>query len=624
MLLCLPLFLGFAAEAQAQTECVSEDLLQHVEARTAIATTDRWERIENALMEQPNPIALFEVKEVYERRKANGWSLNRLDEIIEAMECLAAPPLPDPISESCVSPQLQADVKAYSEETWHGSSHVERWLRVLQTFSGTANDSTIMTPAEAQEMAETWSASRWNPVVVALQCLEAEALNEQTEVQAEEPEDTPLPLQAEETPMPAQSPESLRVYFHGGTRPPGTEYRINEDDHWESELIIHYSGSADLGNTFCVNREIWGGDNHWNNGPITLPGFDTYVEATDPGSVILGVDGHWQCINDQTGSDNVTDSPYVTLVPGSTTDFVYRATVRTRDNNVVEDDFDIANELEFRFGTLFSGKTKYGPETLTEPDRAAYRLKRDVVAWAGVWGLGTGSAWTEFTNPTCGQVVPSKWIDRAPKINGNFDKSHSDYIVRANVSADTWLPDHCYPTKEVVKIPPTPSNTQPGVSFDNTELPIIEEDDVSWINLHKPRGGEWTVKLSKPVMVTDGDVYTGGNSIAWKETSAGITMHIYTRGTSGYDFLIPATNGIVEDKDYELNNLHRMLFPLTTGTRGEFRKISNWGTACKSLSSWNSAYDGKTIGGITLYVNGLTQGVQLEVDPPPDGSDLCN
>ena len=189
------------AQASAIAACVSADLMQHVEARIEIAITDRWVRIRNALIGQPNAIALTEVKEIYENRKANGWDTNRLEEVIAAMECIenamqqspvpdATPdpapdpdptPTPDPEPEpepvACVSPQLRADAKSYSEETWRESpDHVERWLRVLQTFSGTANDATVMTPAEAQEYVNRgWE--RWEPVLEALKCMEQQALD---------------------------------------------------------------------------------------------------------------------------------------------------------------------------------------------------------------------------------------------------------------------------------------------------------------------------------------------------------------------------------------------------------------------------------------------------------------
>ena len=37
---------------------MSNDLLAHVDARMQVASVDRWQRIKNALTEQPNPIAL--------------------------------------------------------------------------------------------------------------------------------------------------------------------------------------------------------------------------------------------------------------------------------------------------------------------------------------------------------------------------------------------------------------------------------------------------------------------------------------------------------------------------------------------------------------------------------------
>ncbi|MCY4270339.1 MAG: hypothetical protein OXE80_09235 [Gammaproteobacteria bacterium] len=83
-------------------------------------------------------------------------------------------PTTEPETEACVSPQLQSDVEGYSQETSGGEAHVERWLRVLHTFAGTANDATIMLPAEARTYRDKgWA--RWIPVVAALECLEGRA-----------------------------------------------------------------------------------------------------------------------------------------------------------------------------------------------------------------------------------------------------------------------------------------------------------------------------------------------------------------------------------------------------------------------------------------------------------------
>ena len=76
---------------------------------------------------------------------------------------------------ACVSPGLLSEAAGYAGEIWRGPAHVERWLRVMQTFSGSASDATIVTPAEAQHYA-IGGASAWLPVATALRCLEAQFL----------------------------------------------------------------------------------------------------------------------------------------------------------------------------------------------------------------------------------------------------------------------------------------------------------------------------------------------------------------------------------------------------------------------------------------------------------------
>ena len=68
--------------------CVSAQLLAHVDARIVTAATDRWRRIKNALNRRANAITLSEVREIHDRRQWYGWSLNRLDEVIAALECM--------------------------------------------------------------------------------------------------------------------------------------------------------------------------------------------------------------------------------------------------------------------------------------------------------------------------------------------------------------------------------------------------------------------------------------------------------------------------------------------------------------------------------------------------------
>ena len=704
-MLCLSLFLSLAgaeeSQASQQASCVSNDLMAYVDGRIPTAATDRWVRIKNALTEQPNAMALSEAKQILANRQAQNLGLEHMDEVVAAIECLAKPEPEtvdaDDVPVACVSPQLQADVKGYSEETWRESpDHVERWLRVLQTFSGTANDSTVMTPAEAQTYADR-GLPRWVPVLAALQCLEAEALNAQVEVEDEttpEPQqDAGVPVDTNPDPAPDwptapastdgqdQTPAgftNFRAYIHDPTPnpDPGTEYRISEDDHWEAELIIHVESNEitslnAVNSVLCINHDIWSGNDYWNNGPISLPGFNNYLDrkSSPTWDSLKGVSkqyGYWQC-TDNIGADptppNITISnPADDGDDGNTSnddgivEFIYRAKIRTRDNNVVEDDFRVS-DLEFRYALSLTGKTIWLTETEDEVDRSWWRMLENEVAWVGSWALGTGSEWVDFTNPTCSQVAPSKFIDRAP---ADRDKNHSDYIVRADVSEDTWLPDHCFPTKQVPKIPPTPPNSQP-TTFDNTSLPIIEEDDVSYVKLHKVNG-KWTVSLSKPVMVTDGKDCSAEeaeqqaqldqlianepdarrhNGIRnnfnwsfdlecdkWWKTDTGILLEIELYSTingrlltGDVGVLIPATNGIVQATDYVLNDLN------IVGSSEIGAKRSNPSNTVRVVSSFSEACQGVFAGIPRLYRDAYISAViprsRVPIDAPPENADMC-
>ncbi len=70
-----------------------------------------------------------------------------------------------------VDPTLIQTVQNYAAETHHGADHVDRWKRVLDAF-GVITHTSSMTAAQAQQMADTYSANRWNPIVAALTALE--------------------------------------------------------------------------------------------------------------------------------------------------------------------------------------------------------------------------------------------------------------------------------------------------------------------------------------------------------------------------------------------------------------------------------------------------------------------
>ncbi len=84
---------------------------------------------------------------------------------------------PDFAAGACVSPRLWSESVARASETWRGAAHVERWLRVGRTFSGGANDATVVTPAEASFHAAAGQPG-WLPVADALRCMEQRFLRE--------------------------------------------------------------------------------------------------------------------------------------------------------------------------------------------------------------------------------------------------------------------------------------------------------------------------------------------------------------------------------------------------------------------------------------------------------------
>ena len=95
-----------------------------------------------------------------------------------ALEGFEPEVMPDFAAGTCVSPQLRSAAAARAGETWRGPAHVERWLRVVQTFSGGANDATVVTPAEANFQA-VMDQPGWLPVADALRCLERQALSDE-------------------------------------------------------------------------------------------------------------------------------------------------------------------------------------------------------------------------------------------------------------------------------------------------------------------------------------------------------------------------------------------------------------------------------------------------------------
>ena len=556
--------LGMSSKAEASS-CYSGSLMAYVDSRIPTAKTDRWERIKAALLEQPGAMPLAEAEAILENRKRQRLFLEYMDEVVAAIKCLAA------------EPEIDTQVVVVDPPDVGGGAE--------DPGSGTA---------------PTWPGPQ-----------------PQEDAQDQSPVDN----------------TSLRTYFHiEPLASTSNDYRINEDDHWEADLILHYESNQDLpddplalsGIAFCINQDLWGGPDYWHNGPITLPGFTQVADKTAL-PTILPQHGLWRC------TDGLDVEPNTNVIDdngdGDTTvEVVYRAKVRTRDNNVVEDDFRVT-DLQFRVLDTFSGSTIWRTETEGKVDRDSWwRMNRDEVAWPDYphteFALGDGSSWNLMRrdDTTCGEVANSRWTDRADVSTGTYVQD----LVRAN-DETLWLLDHCFPTVQVPKIPPTPPNTQP-TTHDDTSLPIIEEDDVSYVKLHKVNG-KWTVSLSKSVMVTDG---TG-----WDSTSHGLNMNLGSLDLQARNILIPAENGIVKDKDFLLDDLVVMDSnnPPPTGIEtfaeqcGKSKIVGGLGGAFHLNTSATNYVVNEPL--ISLPIDTLSNSLRhykrsLRLELPPRGSNLCN
>ena len=87
---------------------------------------------------------------------------------------------------SCDLASVKADVAGYVGETQYGNAHVARWKQAL---AGLNEEAGGMTAAQARQMMAAYSPGRWQPVVDALDCLEAAAA-QQPETPAAVPEIT--------------------------------------------------------------------------------------------------------------------------------------------------------------------------------------------------------------------------------------------------------------------------------------------------------------------------------------------------------------------------------------------------------------------------------------------------
>ena len=144
-------------------------------------------------------------------------------------------------------------VRGYAAETHHGQPHVDRWMKVLAAF-GDDNGYTPMTAAEAQEMADRWSASRWNPVVEALTEIEAEQEAQQSGDTKSEPD--PQPESESESDQQAET--QPQTWNHNGLTLTGTDGVDSLVGSNDNDLIDGRGGRDYINGSF--------GDDHMTGG----------------------------------------------------------------------------------------------------------------------------------------------------------------------------------------------------------------------------------------------------------------------------------------------------------------------------------------------------------------------
>ena len=155
----------------------------------------RWTRALAALGwgSHDNPMTLSEAKTMRDK-----YSTSRWQPVVDALTALqpptatpippptATPIPPTPIPPTPVPPtpipptpvpavykvpqSLINTLKGYQGETQHGDAHVLRWTRALAAL-GSGSHNNPMTLSEAEDMADKYTAKRWQPVIDALEKL---------------------------------------------------------------------------------------------------------------------------------------------------------------------------------------------------------------------------------------------------------------------------------------------------------------------------------------------------------------------------------------------------------------------------------------------------------------------
>ena len=396
------------------------------------------------------------------------------------------------------------------------TARTDRWHRIKKALLGHEGG---MELAEAEQILANRKRQRlfvehMDEVAFAIKCIselpppEPEPAPEPEQVivggagKAVEPEPTPVD-ESESQPEPQNQQPTLtanfKVFWHPVEMPTSNvDWRISENDHWKSEVIVQLElptvQTNDSTTIFCVSGGVWDGTDYWHRGPFRMSGITSFADEYN---------GQYACTNPIDSSDAVSRE---SITGGNR--LTYRGTILTRDNNVVEKDLDVG-KLVFTYGAAGNrqsyGRTNQTPTTHHVPatemvaDRAAYRFRSDNVAFPVRQCLGDGSRWDVFTTLTCGELVKAKWLDRVNYSRNTCGQSKDNdpsYTVRANVTEEEWIPDACYPTKEVLSDPITSAE---AIAHSENRLPVIEDDEVAYLNIRK-RGGKWLYSNSKPIV----------------------------------------------------------------------------------------------------------------------------
>ena len=513
------LVIGWFSSSALAADCYSDDLMAYVDSRipSGNQTERRWEKIKAALLEQDGGITLARAEEILANRKARGFNLEHMDEVVAALKCLAAQPDPEPETEVViVPPQPEPEDPPQPLNSDNPSPQQAVSTRIRGDFKvywaeGTATNAT---PYEFNED------DHWEGDIIF----------------------------------------SFVAKMDAGAR--ATHYASISKDQWR----------------FCISKSDWAGRNHNDPGPIRVGGFDqrTRLKVAPPMNNLLG---DVLCTTSVTTGGVLNDgwrddSADGSIFHGGADVFSvsYRTKILIRDNNVVQTPFPIheldwqvrgmpirhAGGVDMEINGIEVGPDNTPPHEVAAkqelpemsevPDRVYWKLIGNEPVWPDFRSaedvcLGNGSKWQRFKTATltCGYVRDTRprWTDRGWYNTGN-NTCNQDATKAKLEETNEWLPDHCYQTKMVVDYPLEGLNdSSPTVTA--SMLPTITEDDVSYLNVRKRSGG-WTYSASKPIV--QDEVRSGCTDWAQREDYVYLTIQTKL----GTDYIeLPA--GDVQDYD---------------------------------------------------------------------------